>query len=205
MRARRASRVVSLCLLRVTEFAIANKTLCQTFEPVKNYFRGVPLRELVKQFRTEKDLTQAKLAALVGVSEASVNNWERGKNRPTPAALAKMTGLASAALAEKLRAALKDYKWHRGPTGASNARELRLDELPSDISNLIERLLERDERLDTYAIIVRALRTGLAKLFQRRSSEWKALLKDLEHVTRGVEDREYPADSARKHSRSKIA
>jgi len=77
-------------------------------------FCGVSLKSLVLQFRKEKRLTQAKLGALLGMSEASVNNWERGKNRPTPAALAKMADLAEPKLAEKLRDALAAYQWHPG-------------------------------------------------------------------------------------------
>lgn len=38
--------------------------------------------ERIKELRLEKELTQAKLAALIGVSQKAIDYWERGVNEP---------------------------------------------------------------------------------------------------------------------------
>lgn len=37
----------------------------------------------IKQIRAKIGLTQAELAKMVGVTEATIQNWERGKKIPT--------------------------------------------------------------------------------------------------------------------------
>lgn len=52
--------------------------------------------ERIKKLREEKGLTQKQLAVLIGVSERSVNNWERGKIKPKMIYLEKMAEMLSA-------------------------------------------------------------------------------------------------------------
>ena len=78
------------------------------------------MRGLVKELRDQRGLTQAGLANLLGVSEASVNNWERGKNRPAPSVLEKMSGLAADELARRIRTAAASYKWHPRKSAMGN-------------------------------------------------------------------------------------
>ena len=40
------------------------------------------LAENIRKFRTDADLTQAKLADLVGVTRATVTQWETGWSQP---------------------------------------------------------------------------------------------------------------------------
>ena len=40
-------------------------------------------RKLVKELREKQIITQEELAALLGVSFASINRWETGKHEPT--------------------------------------------------------------------------------------------------------------------------
>ena len=40
-------------------------------------------RKLVKELREKLIITQEELAALLGVSFASINRWETGKHEPT--------------------------------------------------------------------------------------------------------------------------
>jgi len=39
----------------------------------------------IRQLRRDLDLTQAELAARLGVDKQSVSNWETGRNAPWPA------------------------------------------------------------------------------------------------------------------------
>lgn len=38
--------------------------------------------EIIKELRTERDLSQQKLAEAIGVSQKAVDYWERGINEP---------------------------------------------------------------------------------------------------------------------------
>ena len=38
--------------------------------------------EVIKELRTEKDLSQQKLAEAIGVSQKAIDYWERGINEP---------------------------------------------------------------------------------------------------------------------------
>ncbi|MFI8771860.1 XRE family transcriptional regulator [Gordonia sp. CNJ-863] len=52
---------------------------------------------LLRAIRASLDLTQAELAARIGVSFATVNRWEGGANKPQRAQLARITALAEEA------------------------------------------------------------------------------------------------------------
>ena len=38
--------------------------------------------EIIKELRTERDLSQQKLAEAIGVSQKAIDYWERGVNEP---------------------------------------------------------------------------------------------------------------------------
>ncbi len=38
--------------------------------------------EIIKELRQERDLSQAKLAEAIGVSQKAIDYWERGLNEP---------------------------------------------------------------------------------------------------------------------------
>ncbi|MDE5756351.1 MAG: helix-turn-helix domain-containing protein [Clostridia bacterium] len=38
--------------------------------------------EVIKELRTERDLSQQKLAEAIGVSQKAIDYWERGINEP---------------------------------------------------------------------------------------------------------------------------
>lgn len=54
--------------------------------------------ELLKQQRLQKNLTQAKLAELLGVSIKTISNWENGRNYPDIASLITLSNLYSISL-----------------------------------------------------------------------------------------------------------
>lgn len=64
----------------------------------------------VKKVHTLLDGTQDEFARRVGASEAAVQLWESGKNRPSKPALLKMKKLAPSMAPEIDR--LLNYKWH---------------------------------------------------------------------------------------------
>ena len=142
------------------------------------------MRHLVKQFRDEKGLTQAKLARLLGVSEASVNNWERGKNRPTPSTLGLMAGQSSSALAAKLRTALDDYEWHTG--GRGDLWQSAVRGFPAEFVARIDSLA-RNYGLDKEIILFEALKLGLAALSPRRLYLKALALRQAEAKRKAVE------------------
>ena len=49
------------------------------------------LAENIRKFRTDADLTQAKLADLVGVTRATVTQWETGWSQPRMGAVEKLS------------------------------------------------------------------------------------------------------------------
>jgi transcriptional regulator with XRE-family HTH domain len=156
------------------------------------------LASLVGRLRRSLRLTQGRFAAALSVSEASVANWERARNKPSPANLKGMAKLAPA-FGEEIDRELRSYEWHERPVA-----ERDLHELPGDISEKVERLAKK-QGLDTSVILIQALRTGLAALSRDSSPDLKALVKRQVDIARRVEDREHPADSSRKRPRSKIA
>lgn len=61
------------------------------------------LAENIKKLRTDADLTQAKLAELVGVTRATVTQWETGWSQPRMGAVEKLAdvfGVSMAALVD---------------------------------------------------------------------------------------------------------
>jgi DNA-binding transcriptional regulator YiaG len=50
--------------------------------------RNLPLH--IRTTRGELGLTQAGLAALLGVTETTVRRWERGQSAPTPAPMLRL-------------------------------------------------------------------------------------------------------------------
>jgi transcriptional regulator with XRE-family HTH domain len=50
--------------------------------------------ESIKALRLEKKMTQSQLGDICGVEKASVSKWEKGKNRPSGAALKILKSLA---------------------------------------------------------------------------------------------------------------
>jgi transcriptional regulator with XRE-family HTH domain len=51
------------------------------------------LANLIREMRQRLDLSQAKLAAKLGVSFQSVNRWENGRTKPLPLALKQIEQL----------------------------------------------------------------------------------------------------------------
>ncbi|HEY9897107.1 MAG TPA: helix-turn-helix transcriptional regulator [Candidatus Sericytochromatia bacterium] len=51
------------------------------------------LTNLMREMRQRLDLSQAKLAAKLGVSFQSVNRWENGRTKPLPLALKQIEQL----------------------------------------------------------------------------------------------------------------
>ena len=58
------------------------------------------LAENIKKFRTDADLTQAKLADLVGVTRATVTQWERGWSQPRMGAVEKLSEVLGVSISE---------------------------------------------------------------------------------------------------------
>lgn len=58
------------------------------------------LAENIKKFRTDADLTQAKLADLVGVTRATVTQWETGWSQPRMGAVEKLSQVLGVSMSE---------------------------------------------------------------------------------------------------------
>ena len=58
------------------------------------------LAENIKKFRTDADLTQAKLADLVGVTRATVTQWETGWSQPRMGAVEKLSEVLGVSMSE---------------------------------------------------------------------------------------------------------
>lgn len=56
----------------------------------------------IKEFRLEKGLSQAQLAALIGVSQGAIYFWEKGINEPTAGYLIKLARVFSVSVDELL-------------------------------------------------------------------------------------------------------
>ncbi|MDE5911889.1 MAG: helix-turn-helix domain-containing protein [Clostridia bacterium] len=46
--------------------------------------------EVIKELRTERDLSQQKLAEAIGVSQKAIDYWERGINEPKASYIARL-------------------------------------------------------------------------------------------------------------------
>jgi putative transcriptional regulator len=46
--------------------------------------------EQIKSFRIRMGMTQAKLAHILGVQQATLNRWEKGHSKPSPLALKRL-------------------------------------------------------------------------------------------------------------------
>lgn len=62
--------------------------------------RGTPLARKIRALRQSMDLSQAKFAELVGVSQPTVSRWETGEDEPDKASLKKLAALAEQTPAE---------------------------------------------------------------------------------------------------------
>ena len=58
------------------------------------------LAENIRKFRTDADLTQAKLADLVGVTRATVTQWETGWSQPRMGAVEKLSKVLGVSMSE---------------------------------------------------------------------------------------------------------
>lgn len=58
------------------------------------------LAENIRKFRTDADLTQAKLADLVGVTRATVTQWETGWSQPRMRAVEKLSEVLGVSMSE---------------------------------------------------------------------------------------------------------
>ena len=58
------------------------------------------LAENIRKFRTDADLTQAKLADLVGVTRATVTQWETGWSQPRMGAVEKLSEVLGVSMSE---------------------------------------------------------------------------------------------------------
>lgn len=58
------------------------------------------LAENIRKFRTDADLTQAKLADLVGVTRATVTQWETGWSQPRMGAVEKLSEVLGVSMPE---------------------------------------------------------------------------------------------------------
>ena len=83
------------------------------------------LAENIRKFRTDADLTQAKLADLVGVTRATVTQWERGWSQPRMGAVEKLSEVLGVSMSELV----DDSNIKRSP-GAITPTEPRKAYLP---------------------------------------------------------------------------
>lgn len=83
------------------------------------------LAENIRKFRTDADLTQAKLADLVGVTRATVTQWETGWSQPRMGAVEKLSEVLGVSMSELV----DDSNIKRVP-GAITPTELRKAYLP---------------------------------------------------------------------------
>ena len=58
------------------------------------------LADNIRKFRTDADLTQAKLADLVGVTRATVTQWETGWSQPRMGAVEKLSEVLGVSMSE---------------------------------------------------------------------------------------------------------
>ena len=56
--------------------------------------------ENLKKFRTQKGLSQQKLAELVGVSQTAIYNWEKGERTPKMDAITKIADVLGVKLSD---------------------------------------------------------------------------------------------------------
>lgn len=95
------------------------------------------LGDNIRRFREALDLTQDQLAAAVGTTQPTVNNWERGRRQdvhlPTLVALAKALKVTIDALVAGID---EDYdRWREGRA------------MNEEVADIWARLPERDRRL----------------------------------------------------------
>ena len=58
----------------------------------------------LKILRILAKMTQAEAAAAVGVTQAALSDWEKGKYKPSPAAVAKLAAVSNVSEAEIVKA-----------------------------------------------------------------------------------------------------
>jgi len=83
------------------------------------------LKALVRRVRAGLRLKQGDFARTLDVSEASVQNWENGRNRPSPNLLRKMAQMVPA-LAVEIQREIEGYEWHpkRLPARSTGKQDL---------------------------------------------------------------------------------
>lgn len=75
------------------------------------------LGNTIEVFRREKNLTQAELASLVGVTEAEISQWELGLSYPAEELLSR--------LSEILGVTIDELMWANGEAAKPEKSELR--------------------------------------------------------------------------------
>ena len=114
------------------------------------------LASLVIRIRRSMRLTQARFAASLSVSEASVANWERARNKPAPDSLKKMAQLAPA-FREEIGSALRFYEHHRRPDEDSRyAGGIEPGDLHAALDLILDKASERMVKTVTQFLTSRA-------------------------------------------------
>lgn len=125
--------------------------------------------QIVREARARTGMSQEAFARALDVSRLSVQNWESGRNRPTPAMLRKIRDRVPG-LSKEIGAAISQFKWHPGPrfrreeaspsgmisfrvgnrrysedtiVSAHEALDLVIDNAPSEVVKKVQRLLEK--------------------------------------------------------------
>lgn len=58
----------------------------------------IRLSEMVKELRSQLELTQEQFAAKIGVTWSTVNRWENGRGKPSPLALGHVVEIVQEAV-----------------------------------------------------------------------------------------------------------
>ena len=127
-----------------------------------------PISQLVRDLRKRRGWTQRQLADEMGVTEASVRNYEKGRQDPEPLVLLRMSELAPGDLRRQVVAVLPEQlrEWHgraeegkrRSTRYSEEARQALLEALdiileraPSamvqDVTNYLQQRADRYSKL----------------------------------------------------------
>ena len=92
------------------------------------------LKENIKEFRTEKGLTQAQLAEKIGVTQGAIYFWEKGINEPTAGYLMKLAKLFSVSVDDLL-------------SFDCNKKQAPVLSKSGEITRLFEKMTEKQQEL----------------------------------------------------------
>ena len=101
----------------------------------------------IKQYRLERGMTQAELAAAMGVQQTNVSRWERGAIRPDVDTLRKLAGIFGCRMDEAKDIFSPDA--YEALTAEERRRELKKEQAceysgwrryPTTMSKLMERI-----------------------------------------------------------------